>query len=81
MHLTPTHLREVSSVALGQLCTESIRIQDCCDRMFSVLCYICHEPMSLIESSTVADERGQTVHEDCYVKQVTTPYAMQEQGS
>ena len=69
------------SLALGQLCTESIRIQDYCDRMFSVLCYICHEPASLIESRTVADERGQTVHEDCYVKQVTTACTMQKQAS
>ena len=41
--------------------------------MFCVLCYICREPVSLIESRTVADERGKAVHEDCYVKQVTTP--------
>jgi hypothetical protein len=45
--------------------------------MFSVLCDICREPLSLIESRTVADGCGKAVHEDCYVKQVTTPDATQ----
>jgi hypothetical protein len=49
--------------------------------MFSELCYFCHEPVSLVGSSTVADERGQAAHEACYVKQVTTAHAMQEQAS
>jgi hypothetical protein len=49
--------------------------------MFIEFCYFCHEPVSLVGSSTVADERGQATHEDCYVKQVTTAYARQKQAS
>jgi hypothetical protein len=50
--------------------------------VFSELCYICREPVSLVDSSTVADERGQATHEDCYVKQVTAAAdAMPEQAS
>ena len=41
--------------------------------MFSFICYICREPLSLIDSSTIADEHGEALHEDCYVAQVTTP--------
>jgi hypothetical protein len=35
-----------------------------------LLCRICHEPVSL-KSDTVTDENGQSVHEDCYVKEIT----------
>jgi hypothetical protein len=55
------------------LCSETIRSQKYRERMFSFICYICREPLSLVDSSTVADEHGKALHEDCYVKQVTTP--------
>jgi hypothetical protein len=48
------------------------------ESMFSFICYICREPLSLVDASTVADEHGKALHEDCYVKQLTTP---QEQAS
>jgi hypothetical protein len=34
------------------------------------LCRICHKPLSLeLESGTVADEKGETLHERCYVEE------------
>jgi hypothetical protein len=37
------------------------------------LCRMCHEPVSLeLESGTVADENGETIHELCYVERKVT---------
>jgi len=33
-----------------------------------VLCHKCHKPVSL-KSGTVADENGETIHEQCYVNE------------
>ena len=38
----------------------------------SILCRLCGQPVDLTLDA-VADERGQTVHELCYVKQTTAP--------
>jgi hypothetical protein len=37
-----------------------------------ILCHICGRPIDLT-LGTVADEKGQTVHELCYVKNIVAP--------
>jgi hypothetical protein len=37
-----------------------------------VLCRKCHKPVSL-KSGTVADENGETIHEQCYVNESVPP--------
>lgn len=37
-----------------------------------ILCHICGQPVDLA-LGTVADEKGQTVHEWCYVRKVVSP--------
>jgi hypothetical protein len=33
-----------------------------------VLCSICNLPVTLLQPDTCADEKGNAVHSDCYVK-------------
>ena len=66
-----------SASHLVKFAQKSICIQDYVTGLFSVLCDICREPVSLIEFRIVADGCGKAVHEDCYVKLVTTPDATQ----
>ena len=37
-----------------------------------VLCHICGQPVDLT-LGTVADEKGRSVHEECYVRKVVSP--------
>lgn len=48
---------------------------------FSVPCAICNQPVVLDSKSSKANEFGKTVHEDCYVTQVTSSELKQLEDS